>query len=144
MEERYTFSSILTKIIELEEKIREFYSQASKSISDDVTSLFKKYVEESSDRINRIMWARQRSVLEMTLEYISNVPLRQILSEINKIIKDKRINIIRKAIKIEKKIVELYKIISEKVYFMSMDISFLLDEFSKNSEMRIKELLNFL
>lgn len=144
MEERYTFSSILTKIVELEEKIREFYSQASKSVSDDVTNLFKKYVEESNDRINRIIWARQRSVLEMTLEYISNVPLKQILSEINKIIKDKGINIIRKTIKIEKKIVELYKIISEKVYFISMDISFLLDEFSKNSEMRIKELLNFL
>jgi len=140
LEEKYTYSTLMTKIVEIERRIGGFYEKASRARGGEVGELFKKYAAEARDRIDRIIQAKQMSVLEMTLETITNIPIKQSTREIEEIIKDKGMTVVEKAVEIERKILELYKMVSEKIYFMSMDAATLLDELSKKAKTRINQL----
>lgn len=53
---------------------------------------------------------------------------------------DEERSIIKKAVEIEREILELYKRVSESMYFMSMDASILLEELSKKVNSRVNQL----
>ncbi len=144
MAEKYTYSGILSKIAVLEEKIRDFYEKSLEKLSGKAKKLFEEYAKETNEWIDKINWTRQMSVLEMTLEYITGVPLEETINDIEKIISDESKKLIEKAIEIEKKVSKIYDVSADKIYFMSMDASFLLSEMAKKSRERIEKLSKLL
>jgi len=142
--EKYTYSGILSKIAVLEEKIRDFYEKSLEKLSGKAKKLFEEYAKETNEWIDKINWTRQMSVLEMTLEYITGVPLEETINDIEKIISDESKKLIEKAIEIEKKVSKIYDVSADKIYFMSMDASFLLSEMAKKSRERIEKLSKLL
>ena len=140
MSEKYTYSSLLNNILELEKRVKALYEKLSEESSGTLAEIFREFAVKSEDRINRVNWTRQMTVLEMTLEYITGIPLKRAIEEVDEIIRSKS-GPIQKAIKVEEILSKIYKISSDKIGFMSMDASLLLDEMARESSERIKRLI---
>ena len=136
-EERYTFSSIMTLLIESEDNLRRLYEAAAKDTNrDELRLLLSNYGKSSSRRIEMMRRARNETVMEITLEPITDLKLIEPLARIKDTIQDKQLSNLEKAITIETIVAETYAKVSPKVMQMSTETSELLMALSRESNER--------
>ena len=124
-EERYTFSSLITSLIGMEGRIKEFYELTSAATErSDLKSLLGEF----------------ESVVEMTLEPIAGLKLAEPLAEINSTISDDRNADMEKLAKLERVVSDIYVRASAKVMTMSAETSQLLETLAHQSMERVGEL----
>ena len=138
---RYTFSSLMSLLIQTEGKMKEFYERTDKEISQEETRAhFKQCARNSSRRIDLMQKARVERVMEMTLEPITDLNLTDLITRFTDILQDRNIRPLEKAVSLEKTISELYARTYPRIMQTSPDTGELLIELSHESLERQKEL----
>lgn len=143
-EERYTFSSLMTVLIESERKLGELYEIASSEADDaKVKFLLSDSEKNSSTRIEKMQRARVESVVEMALEPLSGLELGELLTRIRATLQSDRMSNLEKVTNLERALSELYARASPKVAQISADTSELLMALSRESMERLCELEHY-
>jgi len=138
---RYTFSSLMSLLIQTEAKMKEFYARVGKEIGEEETRLyFEQLAKYSSRRIDLMQKARVERVMEMTLEPITDLNLTDLITRFNDIIQDRNIRPLEKAARLEKTVSEVYTRTSPKIMQTSPDAGELLLELSHESLERKNQL----
>ena len=136
-EDRYTFSNLISFLIELEEKITEFYrAAAEKVIQDELRETFLSFSREDSKHKNSLSKVRRETVVEMSLEPITGLKLEERFLLINSVLKDNSLNDLKKALALEEMMQELYITASKRVIYISADMSVLMDGLSEDNSRR--------
>lgn len=139
--ERYTFSSLITSLIGMEGRIKEFYeAKAATTERPDLKSLLGEFANSNSRRMEMIRRTRIESVVEMTLEPIAGLKLAEPLAEINSTIRDERIADMEKLSNLERIVSDIYVRASAKIMTMSAETSQLLETLARQSMERVAEL----
>ena len=132
--ERFTFSSLMSLLIESEKKLKGLYEVSLNEISQEK---LKRFILEagkhSSKRIDLMQRARVERVVEMTLEPITDLKLTDLVARINDIIESGNTNNLEKIMRMEKAISELYVRVAPKIMGISSDTGELLLELSRES-----------
>ncbi|WP_455363419.1 hypothetical protein [[Eubacterium] cellulosolvens] len=140
-EERYTFSSLMTILIESEEKLSKLYEAMAQGADDPrLRSLVSDYNKNSLKRIEMMRRARVERVVEIALEPITSLKLADPIAEINAATENESLSKLDKAIALEKTVSELYAMASPKIMQTSADTGELLLALSRESSERINEL----
>lgn len=140
-EERYTFSSLMTILIESEEKLSKLYEAMAQGADDPrLRSLVSDYNKNSLKRIEMMRRARVERVVEIALEPITSLKLADPIAEINAATENESLSKLDKAIALEKTVSELYATASPKIMQTSADTGELLLALSRESSERINEL----
>ena len=141
MEEKYTLSAVIRKIIEIEEKTAEFYEKASEEIKEErIRKIFSKFSKKNKERIKTLEKTGRETVLELALEPIVGLKLKDYLKQIENIISSEEKSYIEKAIMLEEKLNDIYKETSNKIAYSSADASILVGNFATESIKRKKML----
>jgi len=141
-ENRYTFSAVMSFTIEIESKLVNFYKTAAERVEQTkLKELFSTFFKRSLDRRDTLTRVRRETVIEMTLEPITGLKLKEYALQIERIIKDEEANYLEKAIKLEGINLELYDKASVRVKYTSADASEVLNRFSQESANRMNALL---
>jgi len=140
-EERYTFSSLMTLLIETETKLKQLYETIAEGTGlPKLRSLLFDYCKSSLKRTEMMRTSRVERVVEMALEPITGLKLTELVEKINTTIEDGRVSNIEKARTIEKTISELYARASPTIMQISAETSELLMALSRESMERFREL----
>jgi hypothetical protein len=140
-EERYTFSSLMTSLIEVEGKLGQLYEAIKKETDDpNLKALLTGYERNSLRGIESMRRARIESVVEIMLEPITNLKLAEPIARINASIAGRTASNLEKAIAVGKLVCELYAMASPKVMNTSADAGELLLTLSRESIERVHEL----
>jgi len=139
-DERYTFSSLITLLIECESTLHQYYLDASTATSDPqlATALanFAKSIARSVDSMQR---ARVETVVEIALEPITNLRLSDLMSSIDRV-EIGRTGYGETLMALEGVVSQLYRQASPKLASMSAEIGELLLRLSRDSDERVREL----
>jgi ElaB/YqjD/DUF883 family membrane-anchored ribosome-binding protein len=137
-EERYTFSSLLSKLIEIQDKLEDFYKTSAKHSNKELAKFFSLFLKECEEIKNEIEKAKRESVIEFALEPISGLKINDFLKRFEEVILDKEINNHRKAEIIEEEIAKLFSETSKRISHMSAEVSQLLMSASKKAKKRLE------
>jgi len=144
-EERYTFSSLMTLLIDSQRKLKDLYERTSKETDDaSLKSLLSQLGRRSSVRIDKIQRARIESVVEIALEPVTGLKLSTTLARITSTIGDQSTSSLEKLATLENAVSELYAKASPKIAQISADTSELLSALSRESLERSNEITKFL
>lgn len=144
MEEKYTFSSLISYILNLENQVALFYREISQKVENKELSIFLLSLSESYLRnIELINKRRRETVVEMALEPISGLNLSSYIAKINSIINSGEIGNLDKAIQLNKILEELYVKASFKIASISPDTSELLSRLSRRKSDERRKLEEF-
>lgn len=139
-EERYTFSSLMSLLIESERKLQKLYEMTAEETSrPELKSLLSDYGKKSLKRIDMMQKARIESVVEMTLEPVT-LNLSELLAKINQRVKNEGATNLEEVVALERIISELYARTSPKIMQMSADTGELLAALSRESAEHEREL----
>ena len=139
-EERYTFSSLMTLLIETEEKLGQLYEAMAKTTDHPkLKFLLSDCHKNSLKRMETMRRARVESVVEMTLQPITGLRFTEPMAKIRAAIESKSVSI-EKAMTIERALSELYSMVSPKIMQISADTGELLLTLSRESTERFHEL----
>jgi rubrerythrin len=142
--ERYTFSSLISSLIGMERRVKEFYQVTAVATErPDLKSLFGEFADNNSRRMEMMRKTRTESVVEMTLEPIAGLKLAEPLAEIDSAIRDERIADIEKLANLERTVSDVYTRASAKIRTMSAETSQLLETLARQSIERVNELDRF-
>jgi len=139
VEEKYTFSSLISCILNIENQAAQFYREIAGRLENRELSIFLLSLSESYMRNAELIDKRRReTVVEMALEPISGLNISSYIARINSIISSGEMRDIDKAIELSRIIEELYFKASSKIASISPDTSELLSRLSrrKSSERR--------
>jgi len=137
-DERYTFSSLMTLLIECERKLQQHYQKASTTMHNlELTSLLAEYAKEISQSIELMQKARVETVVEMALEPITDLKLAETVRSIDGEIE---VGYVQELVIIERTVSQLYLQASPKVANMSAEASELLKRLSRDSVERAHKL----
>ena len=129
-------------ITEIESDLANFYKiAAERAKQTNLRELFYKSFKRNSGRRDALAKARRETITEMTLEPIVGLKLKEYALQIDRIVKDEKVDYLKRAITLEKIIYELYNKISAKVTYISADVSQILNRFSQESVDRKDALL---
>lgn len=132
--ERFTLSSLLSSLIEVEKKLSEFYQDAlMRNKGEDSTYYFQLH-EEHEQTEKAIEQVKRGTIIEFALEPISGIEVRNSLKTIEETISNQMIDDRKKASIIEEATAKLFEEASTKVAHMSAEASMLL----LNANKRIK------
>jgi len=130
-EEEYTFSELMGILTNMEEKISKFYEKVAQKVEDTkLKDLFLSFSKRALQQKDSLTETRRRTVTEMTLETITGLKLSEKLAKINSVIESEEIEL-SKLEELEELLSEFYKTVSKKVAHISADVSFLLDNLSR-------------
>ncbi len=130
-EEEYTFSELMGILTNMEEKISKFYEKVAQKVEDTkLKDLFFSFSKRALQEKDSLTETRRRTVTEMTLETITGLKLSEKLAKINSVIESEEIEL-SKLVELEELLSELYETVSKKVAHISADVSFLLDDLSR-------------
>jgi rubrerythrin len=141
-EDRYTFSMVMNFLIELEDKIANFYKEAAERVRQDgLKELFLSFNRRNLERRDTIDRVKRETVLEMTLEPITGLRLENYIQRIDDIIRnEKAADPIDKSLRMEEIVYRLYNEVSVKVMYMSAGTSEMLKTLSKENANRRNKL----
>lgn len=143
-EERYTFSSLMTLLIETEGKLGELYETMVKTTDEPkLKSLLSDYHKNSLKRMEMMRRARVESVVEITLQSITSLKLTEPMAKIHAAIEGESLSGLEKAITLERAVSELYGMVSPKIMQTSADTGELLVALSRESMERLHELEHY-
>ena len=135
-EEEYTFSELMGILTNTEEKVSKFYEKAAQKIEDvKLKDLFLSFSKKALQQKDSLTETRRRTVTEMTLETITGLKLSEKLTKIDSVIESEEVEL-SKLVELEDLLSELYKTVSKKVAHISADVSFLLDNLSREHRKR--------
>jgi hypothetical protein len=139
--DRYTFSFLMSLLIENESKLKELYERTGKEVSQErLKSLLADSSKNSAKSMNLMQRARVERVVEMTLEPITGLKLADLITTINRTIEDGNLSNLEKAMRLELAVSELYARASPRIMQTSSDTGELLLELSRESVERRHEL----
>ena len=131
---KYTFSHVMSSLVELESKLTEFYREAAKRThQNELRDTFSSFSEKSSTRRDALERVRRESVVEMALEPITDLDLQTRSRQIDTVLRDGGMSDLQKAIALESVVQDVYSETSTKVIYTSADASILLDRLSQES-----------
>ena len=137
--ERFTFSSLMSLLIESEKKLKGLYEVSLNEISQEK---LKRFILEagkhSSKRIDLMQRARVERVVEMTLEPITDLELTDLITRITNIVESRNVSNVQKTMRMEKTISELYVKVAPKIMGISSDTGDLILALSHESNDRQK------
>ena len=140
-DERYTFSSLMSLLIEIEDKLRQLYETMMKEIDEPkLKSLVSDYERTCMKRIDRMRKVRTESVVEFMLEPLTDLRLGEPVAMVSAVIQNKSLGKLQKAIALEGTISELYAAASPRIMQTSADAGELLAMLSRESVERLHEL----
>ncbi len=140
-EERYTFSSLMTLLIESETKLEELYETTAQATKQpELKSLLSDFGKSSLKRMEMMRRARVESVVEIALEPITGLKLTELLAMINTSVQNRRVANIDKLMTVERTISDLYAGASSKIVRISADAGELLRTLSRESIQRLRQL----
>ena len=135
--ERYTFSSLMSLLIESERKLKGLYEEALSEINEEKLKLFiSEACRQNSRRVELMHRARIERVVEMTLEPITDLKLSDLIARMTNIIESKNVSSVQKTIRMEKAISELYVKVAPKIMGISSDTGELILALSRESNDR--------
>jgi len=83
---RYTYSSLLSKLKDIEDAIKVLYIELyNECVDEDLKNLIKYMYEDTAKRIEELEWIRDFMVIEMTLEPIIGPDIFEYLNKIKSI-----------------------------------------------------------
>lgn len=134
--EEYTFSELMGILTNMEEKISKFYEKIAQKIGDtELKDLFLSFSKKALQQKDSLTETRRRTVTEMTLETITGLKLSEKLAKIDSVIEREEVEL-SKLLELEDLLSGLYKTVSKRVAHISADVSFLLDNFSREHRRR--------
>lgn len=140
-EERYTFSSLMTSLIESESKLEQLYEATAQATKHpELKSLLSNFRKSSLKRIEMMRRARVESVVEMALEPITGLNLTELLARVNTTVQNGHVANIEKLMTLERTISDLYARASPKIMRISADTGELLRTLSRESAERLQHL----
>jgi len=133
-EDRYTFSQVMSSLIELESMITEFYrASAERAKLGELREIFLAFEKANLKRRDSMGRVRRETVIEMSLEPITGVELSKYKFEVKRAIEDENLDDLQKALALEAIIQDLYGKASKKVAYVSADTSELLNRLAQES-----------
>ena len=134
--ERYTFSSLLNKLIEVQSKIIYFYGTTN-ILDVNVRNIFSLYSKEYNDIVDKLEKVKREKVTEFTLEPIYGLNLVESIKKIDVITNSKSINYNYKAKMIEEEMLSLFNDVMQKTAHMSAELNQVISLASELSKKRI-------
>jgi len=132
--ERYTFSALISLLIQCENKLETFYQgEAEKTKSAKLKPLFKDFSEKNKEHKDKMEKTRRETLVEMALEPITGLNLNEHLAQIDSIIKKHNMDSVEKTIVLEEIMQKLYSEASSKVINASAETGELLRKLSEES-----------
>lgn len=142
-EDRYTFSQVVSTLVELQSVVAELYKASAESVeSSDLRELLLTFAKSSQEGIESLTRVRRETVIEMSLEPITGLRLDDQRLSVKQIIADQNLDHRHKAIALEQIVQDLCNKTSEKVAYISADTSELLKRLSEESSNRKSRLLS--
>ncbi len=142
-EEKSTFSLLLSRLAEIEEKCASFYMNTSTQVKPEFKDFFLLFAQQHEKTKNGIERAKVESLVEFALEPIPDLGINEQLKKVKDLIQEKNNLNIQKVITIEKEISKLIEEISNKIGHMSADASQVLSIAQKRASRRIKVLEHY-
>jgi hypothetical protein len=140
-EERYTFSSIMSLLVEAESKLKQLYENLARETDEPkLKSLLSDYDRNNSRRMETMRRTRVESVVEFMLEPITGLKLSEPIAAIKTAVENKSLSGLQKVVAVERIISELYGRASPKIMPTSADAGELLARLSRESMERVHEL----
>ena len=140
-DERYTFSSLMTLLIECEEKLEHYYQMASGRMDNpQLGTVLADYSKEISRNVQSMRRARVETVVEMALEPITDLNLAQSVRSIDGVIEVGKAGYLHGLMTMEGAVSQLYLQASPKIANMSAEASELLMRLSRDSIERVHKL----
>lgn len=140
-DERYTFSSLMTLLIECEEKLEHYYQLASTRMDDpQLGTLLTDYSKEISRSVQSMRRTRIETVVEMALEPITDLKLAQSVRSIDGAIEVGKAGYLHGLMTMEGAVSQLYLQASPKIANISAEASELLMKLSRDSLERVHKL----
>jgi translation initiation factor RLI1 len=134
--EKYTFSQVISTLVEIEQGLAQFYEHLSKEVKDKtLKELVSEAVQESLARAESLNRVRQLTVTEFSLEPITGLNLEHYTLQIN-MIREEDPYSLDKAVELEDTLQKLYQEASARILSASPDASELLVQFSRESRKR--------
>jgi len=131
---RYTFSQVVSLLIELESTIAKFYAaSAERARRRDLREIFLTFEKANLKRRESLSRVRQGTVIEMSLEPITGLQLEKYELKAKHAMEDGNLDDLQKAIALESITQDLCRGVSDKVANVSADTSELLSRFSQES-----------
>jgi len=137
-EERYTFSSLLSKLIEIQDRLAVFYGsmeEESSLAAGGALSSFAKDCEGIKRELEKI---KRESIIEFALEPISGLRLNDLSNRIEEATSNKNHDVYEKVKMIEEEKQRLFSEVSKKLAPMSAEVSQLLLNANKKSNRRLE------
>lgn len=134
--EKYTFSQVISALIEIEQGVAQFYENLSKDVKDKaLREVVSMVIQESLDRVKSLNRVRQLTVTEFSLEPITGLNLEYYMLQLNRI-REEGPHTLNRAAELEETLQKLYKEASATIICASPDASELLAQFSRESQKR--------
>jgi len=136
-EDRYTFSQVMSSLIELESMIAEFYrASAERSELSGLKELFLAFDRANQQRIGSLDKVRRETIIEMSLEPITGLELGKHRLRVKRTIKDENLGNREKAVALEGIMQDVYSKASRKLEYVSAEACELLNRFHSESSRR--------
>jgi len=135
----------MSSLIKIESMINDFYKDLAERIGrGDLHDMLIKFSQESLKRVESLNRVTQLSTVEFSLEHITGLKLEDYALQVDRVIKNERLDAVNKATTLESIMQELYSQASKKTIYASPDASDLLERFSQESSKRKLKLLPLL
>ncbi|MEM2902387.1 MAG: hypothetical protein QXO32_06635 [Candidatus Bathyarchaeia archaeon] len=139
--EKYTFSQVISALIEVERGVAQFYEHLAKEVKDKaLRETLSQTIRESIGRVESLNRVRQLTVTEFSLEPITGLNLEHYTVQINKMREGSQYSL-EKAAELEDALQKLYEEASATIIYASPDASELLAQFSRESQKRKLKLI---
>jgi len=144
-EERYTFSSLMTLLVESESRLKQLYETTAETTSQpNLKSLLSDFAKSSSRTMQMMRRVRVESVVEIALEPISGLKLAELVAIINITVETRQVSNIEKLMALERTVSDLYARASPKIARISAEAGQLLRTLPRESIDRVHELKRFI
>lgn len=130
--ERYTLSSLLNKMKDVENTFSSFLCNILNSLENDdpLKQVIQTLINSSEKKLKDIEWVKS-FVVEMTLEPITGLNISKYLNKMNKIFTDQSFTTHKKFEHLLKTQIELYNKVGDAVEHISVEAAELFRGFSK-------------
>ena len=137
-EDRYTFSQVMSSLIELESMIAEFYrASVERSQASSSKEIFLTFEKANRQRMSSLDKVRRETVIEMSLEPIMGLALEEHRLHVRRVIEDRNLGDRQKAMALEDIMQGIYSEASRKLEYVSAEAFDLLNKFSLESSRRM-------
>jgi len=134
--ERFTLSSLLSRLIEIETKLTRFYKDAMERSKGEDSAYYSRLYKEHEQTEKNIEKAKRETIIEFALESISGIEVTKSLQTIEETISNQMIDDRKKASMVEDVTATLFGEASSKIAHMSAEASILLSNASKRAKRR--------